>query len=269
MPYIKQYWFLKVKSVKGGWQRSLPSGCAALVFHWGNRIYSSSHKGIQPLSYLSGQTLLHSDIKFSQDLNMMIVLFQPFGGRAFFRFPMYEIINRNIDTDLLHDPAITSLKSKLDETTDNAKIISLVEGYLSGKLCHTDFYNYNRMQRVLQRIYKGEGNISVLAQAACLSYKQFQRIFAEYAGLNPKDFLQIARFRKAFYSLRVNPRTDISRLAYDHGYYDKSHLTKEFKTLTGYAPKQLLALSDAYTEDLSLFHSFFIDGKKNYSSEIL
>lgn len=34
-PYIKQYWFLRIDDVKQGFQRSIPAGCAALVFHKG------------------------------------------------------------------------------------------------------------------------------------------------------------------------------------------------------------------------------------------
>lgn len=40
-PYIKQYWFLRIDDVKQGFQRSIPAGCVALVFHKGNKIISS------------------------------------------------------------------------------------------------------------------------------------------------------------------------------------------------------------------------------------
>ncbi|WP_342984758.1 DUF6597 domain-containing transcriptional factor [Bacteroides uniformis] len=42
-PYIKQYWFLRIDDVKQGFQRSIPAGCVALVFHKGNKIISSFH----------------------------------------------------------------------------------------------------------------------------------------------------------------------------------------------------------------------------------
>ena len=87
-PYIKQYWFLRIDDVKQGFQRSIPAGCAALVFHKGNKIISSFHKGTQPQSYISGQISTYtqpqsyisgqistySDIEFSF-LDMVIILF--------------------------------------------------------------------------------------------------------------------------------------------------------------------------------------------------
>ena len=39
-PYIKQYWLLRIDDVKQGFQRSIPAGCVALVFHKGNKIIS-------------------------------------------------------------------------------------------------------------------------------------------------------------------------------------------------------------------------------------
>ena len=41
-------WFLRIDDVKQGFQRSIPAGCVALVFHKGNKIISSFHKGTQP-----------------------------------------------------------------------------------------------------------------------------------------------------------------------------------------------------------------------------
>lgn len=86
-PYIKQYWFLRIDDVKQGFQRSIPAGCVGIVFHKGNKIISSFHKGTQPQSYISGQISTYSDIEFSF-LDMVIILFQPIGCRMFFPYPM-------------------------------------------------------------------------------------------------------------------------------------------------------------------------------------
>ena len=73
-PYIKQYWFLRIDDVKQGFQRSIPAGCVALVFHKGNKIISSFHKGTQPQSYISGQISTYSDIEFSfLDIGKLVI----------------------------------------------------------------------------------------------------------------------------------------------------------------------------------------------------
>ena len=125
--------------------------------------------------------------------------------------------------------------------------------------------NYESINTI-HNINEGEGNISVLSQTACLGYKQFKRIFAEYVGLNPKNFIQITRFRKTFNILQLTPQISISKVAYDCGYYDKSHLIKEFKMFTGYTPTQLLDICDTYTENLSVFNSVFINDNKKLNN---
>lgn len=222
-PYIKQYWFLRIDDVKQGFQRSIPAGCVALVFHKGNKIISSFHKGTQPQSYISGQISTYSDIEFSF-LDMVIILFQPIGCRMFFPYPMEEFTNQNISIDLLDNTYLVELEEKINEASDTYQTVRLIEEYLLNRLSKNIPCNANRMMTTVQNINEGEGNISVLSQTACLGYKQFKRIFAEYVGLNPKDFIQITRFRKTFNILQLTPQISISKVAYDCGYYDKSHL---------------------------------------------
>ena len=252
-PYIKQYWFLRIDDVKQGFQRSIPAGCAALVFHKGNKIISSFHKGTQPQSYISGQISTYSDIEFSF-LDMVIILFQPIGCRMFFPYPMEEFTNQNISIDLLDNTYLVELEEKINEASDTYQTVRLIEEYLLNRLSKNIPCNANRMMTTVQNINEGEGNISVLSQTACLGYKQFKRIFAEYVGLNPKDILQLT------------PQISISKVAYDCGYYDKSHLIKEFKMFTGYTPKQLLDVCDTYTENLSVFNSVFINDNKKLNN---
>lgn len=260
-PYIKQYWFLKIDDVKQGFQRSIPAGCVALVFHKGNKVISSLHDGTQPQSYISGQIDTYSDIEFSF-LDMVIILFQPIGYKMFFPYSAEEFTNRNVSIDLV-DNTLVELEEKINEASDNYHAVGLIEEYLLSRLCGSISCNMNRMMAAIENINTGEGNISVLSQTACLGYKQFKRIFAEYVGLNPKDFIRITRFRKAFNILQLTPQLSISGLAYDCGYYDKSHLIKEFRMFTGYTPKHLINICDTYTESLSVFNSVFINGNRN------
>lgn len=264
-PYIKQYWFLRIEAVKHGFQRSIPAGCIALVFHKGNKIISSFHKGMQPQSYMSGQISTYSDIEFSF-LDMVIILFQPIGCRMFFPYSMEEFTNQNIGIDLLDKTDLVELEEKINEASDTQQTVRLIEEYLLNRLSKNILCNASRIMTTVQNINEGEVNISVLSQTACLGYKQFKRIFAEYVGLNPKDFIQITRFRKAFNILQTNPQISISKVAYDCGYYDKSHLIKEFKMFTSYTPKQLLNICDTYNENLSVFNSVFINDNKKLNN---
>ena len=184
----------------------------------------------------------------------------------FFPYPMEEFTNQNISIDLLDNTYLVELEEKINEASDTYQTVRLIEEYLLNRLSKNIPCNANRMMTTVQNINEGEGNISVLSQTACLGYKQFKRIFSEYIGLNPKDFIQITRFRKTFNILQSTPQISISKVAYDCGYYDKSHLIKEFKMFTGYTPKQLLDICDTYTENLPVFNSVFINDNKKLNN---
>ena len=160
-PYIKQYWFLRIDDVKQGFQRSIPAGCVALVFHKGNKIISSFHKGIQPQSYISGQISTYSDIEFSF-LDMVIILFHPIGCRMFFPYPMEEFTNQNISIDLLDNTYLVELEEKINEISDTYQTVRLIEEYLLNRLCRNISCNANRIMTTVQNMKEKEIYLSYL-----------------------------------------------------------------------------------------------------------
>ncbi len=77
-------------------------------------------------------------------LDMIIVVFQPIGYKAFFSYPANEFTGSNVNIDLLNDIALVELEYKLYETSDNQNSIYYIEEYLINKLRKTGFYNYQR-----------------------------------------------------------------------------------------------------------------------------
>lgn len=266
-PYVKQYWFLAIDNAERSSQRYIPSGCAMLSFHRGDPIYSSLHQEIQPRSGLCGQSVNYTDAIYSGNLNLIAIVFQSVAARAIFGIPLNHIRDKNIDIELLGDIHLLDLDKRLMETNNNYQCVFLIEQYLLKKLYGFASERFDRMNTVIQSINEGQNDISELSQLACLGYKQFKRVFAEYTGLNPKEFLQIARFRKTLQSLHSGSQICLSQLACDWGYCDKSHLIKEFKSFTGYTPKEYLSVCDPYSENMSLFNSIFINGEREIKTK--
>ena len=72
--------------------------------------------------------------------------------------------------------------------------------------------------------------------AAEISARSVQRHFRHATGLSPHRVEQIERARAA--AARLRSGEAIARVAYELGYADQSHLTREVKRLTGYTPGQ-------------------------------
>ena len=260
-PYVKQYWFLVIDNAERSSQRYVPSGCAMLAFHRGDRIYSTLHQEMQSRASLCGQSVFYTDTIYSGNLNLIAVVFQSVAARAIFGIPMNNIREKYIDIELLSDTYLSDLEKRLVDTEDNYQCVYLIEQYLLKKLYGFASERFDRMNAVVQAVNSGQQDISELSRLACLGYKQFKRVFTEYIGLNPKEFIQIARFRKTSHSLQLGKDVHLNRLACEWGYCDKSHLIKDFRTFTGYSPKEYLSICDPYSEYMSLFNSIFINGE--------
>jgi AraC-like DNA-binding protein len=67
-----------------------------------------------------------------------------------------------------------------------------------------------------------------------VSPRSVQRHFTRITGLSPRHVRQISRAREAVARLRTGEA--IAEVAYELGYADQSHLTRDVKRLTGHTP---------------------------------
>lgn len=249
-PYVKHYWLLESSDVANS-QRIIPTGNIELVFHRGSPM---ERKGQTiPTTSLSGQSLSFADLIPTGTVNMIAVVFHPFGAKAFFNLPIYELSNLVVSADDLGMESLKKLEDNILNTTNDNDCIRAIESFLIGRLNPLKEYNHKRMLAAVSTINLCSDDLSVsrLAGTVCLSKKQFERIFSEHVGATPKEFMRIVRFHKALYTLQNNPAMNFTALAYECGYYDQSHMTNEFKLFSGYTPGQYVAICAPYSDYFS------------------
>lgn len=257
-PYVKQYWFLRMENAIQCLQRLVPFGCAALSFYRAYRTYSLQQDDYLPQSFFHGIATNYTDITFSGQIDFICIVFQPQGGNVFFRMPLNDISFVPVDT--LNDAELYSLGQQLYDNGDNQKCVQLIEQFLLRRIHKLGKYNDKRIDSVINSIRNGETDINRLAENACLSYKQFNRIFTENIGAKPKEFLKITRFQKLHGLLQQHTGLSVDQLAYECGYYDKSHLIRDLKEFTGFTPANLIKACDSvYSGYHALFRSAFVD----------
>lgn len=74
-----------------------------------------------------------------------------------------------------------------------------------------------------------------LARAAGMSARAFERAFVQEYGLSPQQYLKRLRLQNAC-RLLVETRESIAAIAQHCGFADQSHLTREFRRITGTTP---------------------------------
>jgi AraC-like DNA-binding protein len=84
------------------------------------------------------------------------------------------------------------------------------------------------------------------------SERRLHREITATCGYGPKTLQRIVRLQRALRASRAGVATrppslapTLSRLALDAGYADQAHMTREFRDLTGFTPRQLLGRSVA------------------------
>jgi len=250
-PYIKNYWFLKTASDSPTLERTVPIGMMSLIFHRGNLLLSVHDKELQPRVFLCGHEKTFADLEYTGQINMISVVFRPVGVKAFFDFPINRINNLRVTAGDLEDKELAELEQSITSTEDDRLCIFLIEQFLLKRLSPLAEYNLKRIAATIRLIGSGQTDVTLLADAACLSTKQFQRIFSEYVGSNPKEFSRTIRFQRALHRLEICPQISLTTLAYECGYFDQSHMIKDFKVFSGYTPSEYLDVCPPYSDYFS------------------
>ena len=89
------------------------------------------------------------------------------------------------------------------------------------------------------RLYRslGSARIGTLAEELGLSQRQLERQFLQDVGVNAKTLARLIRFEEIHKRLWLDPLTPLAGLAYDLGFADQAHLTREFRNLSHMTPR--------------------------------
>ena len=92
---------------------------------------------------------------------------------------------------------------------------------------------------IRNRIYKTKGTVSIkeISQDTGYSECYVRRAFHEMHGISPKTFEEIVRFQNTLEEMALHQDMAFYDMAQESGYYDQSHMVKEFKSFTGLTPE--------------------------------
>lgn len=90
-------------------------------------------------------------------------------------------------------------------------------------------------------------SINALADKACLSKRQYERVFRETVGMNPKEYARVVQFQKALWMMQRG-ESNYAGIAAECGYSDQSHFIRNFKELSGYTPEALIKHCAPYSD---------------------
>ncbi len=188
----------------------------------------------------------------------MLLDFEPGGMHALLGVDLQQLAGKVLTAEASGDTGLQELDRMFKSTPDPPQIAALVDAFLLGHLPHNEDVNYLRLRKVVAACDAAKGNITAaqMAAVACLSERQFLRVFRQYVGVPPKQFVRLRRFHSALQDMQSTvskSSVDLLGIALAHGYYDLSHMAAEFQQMGCVSPSQFRMLGIPLTEDFSVF----------------
>lgn len=78
-------------------------------------------------------------------------------------------------------------------------------------------------------------NVASVVRESGYSHRHFADRFRRAAGLGPKAWCRVERFQRALRSMGGHP-AGLCDIAYEHGYSDQAHFSRDFAEFTGFSP---------------------------------
>lgn len=102
--------------------------------------------------------------------------------------------------------------------------------------------NLRYILSVIDKIKHTGGTIPIkkLAESEYISERQLNRVFEETIGLSPKMFSRLVRINKAIKTYKDCIMSNFTYIAYESGFFDQSHLIREFNEFCGTTPSNFI-----------------------------
>jgi len=189
----------------------------------------------------------------------MMLDFEPGGLHALLGMDLQQLAGKVLTATASGDRGLMQLDQLFKTTQDIDRIVPLLDAFFIGHLSRTEDINYTRLRKVIAACDEVKGNISAaeMASIACFGERQFLRVFRNYVGVPPKQFIRLRRFHRALQTMQREAASgkpiDLMSVAIRHGYYDLSHMALEFQQMGCVSPSHFRMLGIPLTADFSVF----------------
>lgn len=250
-PYIKGYFWGKDNDAPKV-QRIVPNGEMGLCIYKNCKVVYDRFG--ETTGCISGQRSNYTDIISNGFIENIAVNFTTLGASVFFDTPLQEYHDKYVPIEEITDKGYIKLSERINEESDPEKCFEILDEFFLEKISHNtkDELNIRRMTRALSygQINR-EARICDFASEVCISERQFTRIFNEIVGMSPKNYFRLKRYHQTVIDLKNRKHNQsLSEIAIENGYADFSHMSSEFKRISGYSPADLLKISENDTDEI-------------------
>jgi AraC-like DNA-binding protein len=182
-------------------------------------------------------------VESSGDSCCIQVNFTPIGARLFFQLPLSELSNRSLGLDELYGDQAGRVVEALAEGGDWDRRFDLLDALIAERISRARSprpeiqWAWGKLQAT-----NGKLEIGDLAEELGWSHRHLIVQFRDQLGTAPKRLGRVLRFQRTIERIRACDAPRWVELALDCGYFDQSHMIREFRELAGCTPEDFVRL---------------------------
>lgn len=260
--FVDNFWLYEGYEAEHANERILPTGTIELVINLREnelRIY----KAEQPdhCVRFSGAVVSGAYGKgFVSDTDeeafIMGVHFKPGGAFPFLGLPADELADMHVDLETLWSSSAIRLRERLCEASTASERFCLLQEALTSNLFRPMEHHY-AVSTALEAFGRNPNRpVSEITKDVGLSQRRFIQIFRSEVGMTPKLFSRVQRFQRARTLIEQKKTSDWTDIAIESGYFDQSHMIREFHEFSGISPAAYLRQHNRFLEqDIHIKHN--------------
>jgi transcriptional regulator GlxA family with amidase domain len=150
--------------------------------------------------------------------------------------PADELVDTHSDLETLWARSAVELRERLCAVTTPAERFRVLESALIARLRQVP-ERRGAVRRALEQLERPGTRVLEVANRVGLSHRHFIQVFTHPIGMTPKLYCRVRRFQRASALARGAAAPQWTQLSLDCGYFDQSHMLRDFRAFTGLSPE--------------------------------
>lgn len=232
----------------------IPDGTFELILNFGNTVYhaNQNQKAMQrPEALLAGGFHKPFSLHYTGSIYMVGIVFNPVYQNLLLNDRMNLYSASLVNAEQIFGKGLHTLIESLYDLSATEILREYIEKYFMQFFTdHHDPAHKESLRMAIEAIQRTRGNIDLakLASHVCMSTRNFRRVFTETIGMSPKEYIRIVRSKNVLHLTKQEK--PMEAIAFELGYYDPSHLIRDFKEISGATPRtyvnQLNAIDESF-----------------------
>jgi len=224
--------------------RVLPDTCVELFVNYTSTPIAIISNELHKRSIVTFRMTKPMDVQMRKGSGCLAVCFHPGMAYNFFQLPMHILSDSTTALADLWSNKAAEIEDQLAGALNNHARADILQKYLLELLAGNKHDSHVEICLKQVQTSGGLNTVGELTGRTGLSQRHLSRKFQRYVGPPPKEYLRVCRFLRSLSYLKKYPDLSLTAIAYESGYYDQSHFTRDYKAYTGYTPGEVVNAKD-------------------------